>query len=107
MYTTESLPTQGLAHDLGGVALLIVAVAIDFFDLLPLDLVGLGLLYELPLAAIETMLLMHVGAPPRNALLVGGLDLVPFVDWIPWSTLAVLDRRFGVQIPLVSRFLNP
>jgi hypothetical protein len=28
-------------------------------------------------------------------------------DQMSSATLAVLDRRFGVQIPLVSRFLNP
>ena len=106
-YTTESLHPQGFASDLGGLALLIVAISIDLLDLLPLEIIGIGFLYELPLAAIETMLLMHVGAPPRNALIAGGLDLVPFVDLIPWSTLAVLDRRFGVKLPLVSRFLNP
>lgn len=107
MYTTESLPVSGFVHDLGSIALLIVAIGIDFFDLLPLELVGIGFLYELPLAAIETMLLMHLGAPPRNALLAGGLDLIPVVDWIPWSTLVVLDRRFGVKLPIISRFLNP
>jgi len=107
MYSTKSLPASGFVHDLGGIALLIVAVGIDLLDLLPLDLIGIGFLYELPLAAIETMLLMHVGAPPRNALLAGGLDLIPVVDWIPWSTLAVLDRRFGVKLPIISRFLNP
>jgi hypothetical protein len=107
MYTTESLPTPGFVHDLGDIALLIVALAIDFVDLLPLELIGVGFLYELPLAAIETMLLMHVGAPPKNAVLAGGLDLIPFLDWIPWSTMAVLDRRFGVKLPFVSRFLSP
>jgi hypothetical protein len=32
--------------------------------------------------------------------------MLPFVDVIPWCTLAVLDKRFGIKIPLLTRLFN-
>jgi hypothetical protein len=32
--------------------------------------------------------------------------LIPFIDFIPWSTIAVLDKRFNIKIPYVTRLMN-
>ena len=86
--------------------LLGAAMVIDLADLIPLDLIGLGLIYELPLSIVETLLLMHLGVPKRSSVLAGVLDLIPFIDIVPWTTLAVLDKRFGMQLPGITRIFN-
>ncbi len=107
VYGTGSAAHALLKHfEIGSGVLLCAALVIDLADLVPLDLIGLGLIYELPLSVVETLLLIHLGVPKRNSVLAGVLDLIPVIDIIPWTTLAVLDRRFGVRLPVIGRLLN-
>ncbi len=106
-YGTGSTANTHSGHlDVESGVLLCTALVIDLADLIPLDLVGLGLVYELPLSIVETLLLLRLGVPKRNSVLAGALDLIPIIDIIPWATLAVLDRRFGIQLPVITRLLN-
>ncbi len=41
-----------------------------------------------------------------KVLTLTGTDLLPLVDVIPWCTLAVLDTRFGLKLPLITRLFN-
>ncbi len=40
------------------------------------------------------------------ALLIDFTDLLPLADVVPWCTMAVLDKRFNVKIPFVTRLFN-
>lgn len=88
--------------------LLGVALFIDLIDVLPLplDALGIGFLFELPLSAVEWMFLRSVGVPPGRSFGEAIVDLIPIVDIMPWCTLAVLDRRFGFKIPVITRLFN-
>ncbi|WP_148266558.1 hypothetical protein [Methanocella arvoryzae] len=91
---------------------LLLAFAIDFADLVPDDLLfATGLLpvavgTSAAISVVEAAYLNHLGVPIVNLLVMSGTDMLPFVDVIPWCTLAVLDRRFGVKIPYVTRLFN-
>ncbi len=71
------------------IVLLIVALIIDFADLIP---------FNFPGAAIEALFLMYLGVPPMASVLTGVSDLVPVIEVIPWCTLTVLHRRFGLNL---------
>jgi hypothetical protein len=71
------------------IVLLIVAIFIDLVDLLP---------FNVPGAAIEAVFLMYLGVPPMASVLRGVSDMVPVLEIIPWCTLTVLHKRFGLSI---------
>jgi hypothetical protein len=102
-------PQHSLVQNLGALA---VAMMIDFADALPSELLfALGLVpipvgYEAGVGLVEAAFLNHLGVPIVNVLTLTGADLLPFVDVIPWCTLAVLDTRFGLKIPLMTRLFN-
>lgn len=102
-------PQHTLAQNAGALAL---ALAIDFADAVPSELLfALGLVpvpvgYEAGVTVLEAAYLNYLGVPIVNLLAMSGADLVPLVDVIPWCTLAVLDTRFGLKIPLVTRLFN-
>lgn len=79
------------------VVLLIAAIVIDFADLLP---------FNVPGAAIEALFLMYLGVPPMASVLRGVSDLVPVIEIIPWCTLTVLHRRFGLNLGGLSWLFN-
>jgi hypothetical protein len=89
-----------------------VALIIDFADAVPSELLfALGLVpipvgYEAGVSLVEAAFLNHLGVPIVQVLALSGADLLPLVDVIPWCTLAVLDTRFGLKIPLVTRLFN-
>ncbi len=89
-----------------------LAVLIDFTDLVPSELlfaVGLvpvSLGYEAAVSLVEAAYLSYLGVPAVKWLAMSGSDMLPFVDIVPWCTLAVLDKRFNVKIPYVTRLFN-
>ncbi len=93
-------------------AALVLAVLIDFTDLVPSELLfAIGLMpvslgYEAAISLVEAAYLSYLGVPAVRWLAMSGSDLLPFVDVIPWCTLAVLDKRFGIKIPYVTRLFN-
>jgi hypothetical protein len=102
-------PQHSTLQNLGALA---IAVAIDFADAIPSELLfALGLVpvpigYEAGIGLVEAAYLNYLGVPIVKVLTMTGADLIPFIDVIPWCTLAVLDTRFGLKIPLVTRMFN-
>lgn len=107
--TTER---QAPAITLQNLAALGLALAIDFTDAVPAELLFLmglppvAIGYEAAISVVEASYLAYLGVPPSRWLALSGIDLLPIVDVVPWCTLAVLDRRFNVKIPLVTRLFN-
>lgn len=97
---------------LQNVGALALAAVIDFADFVPEDLMfALGLIpfgvgYGAAVGIVEAAYLNHLGVPIVKLLAMSGADILPLVDVVPWCTLAVLDKRFGVKIPLVTRLFN-
>lgn len=91
---------------------LLLAIAIDFFDAVPSEaLAVMGLIpipigYEAGISVVEAAYLNHLGVPMVNLLVLSGIDLIPFIDIIPWCTMAVLDTRFNIKIPYVTNLFN-
>lgn len=89
-----------------------LALLIDFTDLVPSELlfvIGLApvsLGYEAAISLIEAAYLSYLGVPAVKWLAMSGSDLLPLVDVVPWCTLAVLDKRFNVKVPLVTKLFN-
>lgn len=54
------------------------------------------------MSVAEAVFLTAIGVPPIKSVLAGGIDLVPILEIMPWCTLGVLDRKFGVKIPLIN-----
>lgn len=89
-----------------------LALLIDFSDAVPSELlfflglepVSLG--YEAAVSVVEAAYLSYLGVPAVKWLAMSGSDLLPLVDIVPWCTLAVLDKRFNVRMPLVTRLFN-
>ncbi len=102
-------PRHSLAQNIGALAL---AMVIDFADAIPTELLfALGLVpipvgYEAGVSVVEAAYLNYLGVPIVKVLAMAGSDLLPLIDVIPWCTLAVLDTRFGLKIPLVTRLFN-
>ncbi|HEY3272290.1 MAG TPA: hypothetical protein VGJ92_00935 [Methanocella sp.] len=100
---------HSLAQNMGALA---VAMVIDFADAVPSELLfALGLVpitvgYEAGVSLVEAAFLNHLGVPIVQVLALSGADMLPLVDVIPWCTLAVLDTRFGLKIPLVTGLFN-
>jgi len=97
---------------LQNVGALALALAIDFANFLPDDLLfAIGLIpfavgYDAAIGVVEAAYLNHLGVPIVRVLAMSGSDLLPMVDVVPWCTLAVLDKRFNVKIPLVTKLFN-
>ena len=93
-------------------AILGLAILLDFSDAIPSELLmALGLVavpvgYEAAVSIVEATFLTYLGVPIVPMLGMAGADLIPFVDIIPWCTIAVLDKRFNVKIPYVTRLMN-
>lgn len=71
-------------------ALLPLAILIDAFDAadeLALGPVGIGLSFLL-----ETAFLLGLTGRASYALAFAGLDLIPFVDVLPWATITVVKE---------------
>jgi len=110
----EAIPVQKAAPVVTwqSLAALCLAMAIDFTDAVPTELlflIGLppvALGYESGISVVEAAYLSYLGVPVVNWLAMSGTDLLPVVDLIPWCTLAVLDRRFNLKIPLVTKLFN-
>ena len=89
-----------------------LALLIDFSDAVPSELLFfLGLEpvwigYEAAISLVEAAYLSYLGVPAVKWLAMSGSDLLPFVDIVPWCTLAVLDRRFNVKVPFITRLFN-
>jgi len=102
-------PRYSLPQNLGALAL---ALLIDFADAVPEELLyALGLVpvavgMGAGISLVEAAYLNYLGVPIVNVLAMSGSDLLPLVEIVPWCTLAVLDTRFDVKIPLVTRLFN-
>jgi hypothetical protein len=102
-------PRHSILQNIGALG---VAMLIDFADAVPSELLfALGLVpvpvgYEAGVGLVEAAFLNHLGVPIVKVLTLTGADLLPLVDVIPWCTLAVLDTRFGLKIPLLTRLFN-
>lgn len=100
---------HSLLQNCGALAL---ALAIDFADFVPEDLlfalglIPIGIGYGAAVGIVEAAFLNHLRVPIVKVLAMSGADILPLVDVIPWCTLAVLDRRFGIKIPLVTKLFN-
>lgn len=110
----EAIPVQKSVSvlTLQNLAALGLALAIDFTDAVPselLFLIGLppvAMGYEAAVSVVEAAYLSYLGVPAVKWLAMSGTDLLPFVDIIPWCTLAVLDKRFHVRVPIVTKLFN-
>ena len=97
---------------LQNVATLGLALLIDFSDAVPADLlflIGLEpvfLGYDAAVTLVEAAFLSYMGVPAVKWLAMSGTDMLPLVDIVPWCTLAVLDKRFNVKIPYLTRLFN-
>jgi hypothetical protein len=110
----EAIPVEKAASviTLQNLAALGLAMAIDFTDAVPSELlfliglppVAMGI--ESGVSVVEAAYLSYLGVPVVKWLAMSGADLIPVVDLIPWCTLAVLDRRFNLKIPLVTKLFN-
>ncbi len=102
-------PQHSLVQNIGALAL---ALVIDFADAIPSELLfAIGLVpvpvgYEAGVTVVEAAYLNYLGVPIVKLLAMSGADLIPLVDVIPWCTLAVLDTRFGLKLPVVTRLFN-
>ncbi|HTY91852.1 MAG TPA: hypothetical protein VMC84_11815 [Methanocella sp.] len=89
-----------------------LALLIDFSDVIPgelLFLIGLEPIwvpYDAAVTVVEAAYLSYLGVPAVKWLAMSGTDLLPIIDVIPWCTLAVLDKRFNVKVPVVTRLFN-
>lgn len=75
---------------IGLVALLPVAIAIDLFDVpdeLALGPVGVALSF-----VIESAFLLALTGRAGYAFGLAGLDLIPFVDVLPWATITLVRQ---------------
>jgi hypothetical protein len=101
--------SHSMLQNIGALAL---AMAIDFADFVPDDLLfAIGLVpvavgASAAVSIVEAAYLNYLGVPIVKVLAVSGTDMLPFIDVIPWCTMAVLDRRFGLKIPLVTKLFN-
>ena len=97
---------------LQNIAVLGLALLIDFVDDVPIDLlflIGLAPVsigYDAAITVAEAAFLSYMGVPATKWLAMSGTDLIPVVNLMPWCTLAVLDKRFGIKIPVLTRLFN-
>ena len=84
--------------------LLGIAIVIDVVTMIPFDATGVGLVIEAPLLAGEAYFLKSLGVPTMKSVLGALWDFVPLLDIMPWCTLAVLDKKFGVRVPYLTGF---
>lgn len=84
-------------------SLLGIAIVIDFVTAIPFNITGIGILVELPLMASEALFLKSLGVPSMKSVFGAVWDFIPLLDIMPWCTLAVLDKKFGVKIPYVTK----
>ncbi len=97
---------------LQNVAVLVLALLIDFVDDIPVDLlflIGLAPVsigYDAAITLVEAAFLSYMKVPAAKWLGMSGSDLIPLVNLVPWCTLAVLDKRFGIKIPLLTGLFN-
>ncbi|MCD1294366.1 hypothetical protein CUJ83_05055 [Methanocella sp. CWC-04] len=89
-----------------------LALLIDFTDAVPSELLFAVGLIPVPIAleggisVVQAAFLTHLDVPVAKALTMTGVDLIPFIDIIPWCTLAVLDKRFNLKIPYLTGMFN-
>ncbi len=83
-----------------------IAIVIDLVTAIPFDLTGIGIVIEVPLLAIEASFLKSLGVSSIKSIFGAAMDFIPVLDVMPWCTLAVLDKKFGIKIPLVTRIFN-
>jgi hypothetical protein len=110
----EAVPVQKATGvvTLQNFAALGLAVLIDLSDAVPSELLfAVGLVpvtvgFEAAVSVVEAAYLSYLGVPAVKWLAMSGTDMLPLVDVIPWCTLAVLDKRFNVKIPYVTKLFN-
>ena len=106
------VPSAPAYSMLQNIAVLGLALLIDFVDDVPVDLlffIGLAPVsvgYDAAITLVEAAFLSYMKVPAAKWLGMSGTDLIPLVNLVPWCTLAVLDKRFGIKIPLLTRLFN-
>jgi hypothetical protein len=83
-----------------------IALVIDLVTAIPFDLTGIGIVIEVPLLVIEASFLRSLGVSSIKSVLGAAMDFIPILDVMPWCTMAVLDKKFGVKIPYVTKIFN-
>jgi hypothetical protein len=83
-----------------------IAIVIDIVTAIPFDVTGIGLIIEVPLLAIEASFLKSLGVSSMKSIFGAAMDFIPVLDIMPWCTMAVLDRKFGIKIPYVTKIFN-
>ncbi len=87
-------------------ALLGIAIVIDLVTMIPFDLSGIGIVIEVPLIAAEAFFLRSLGVSSMKSVFGAVWDFIPILDIMPWCTMAVLDKKFGIKIPYITRLYN-
>lgn len=83
-----------------------IAIGIDLVTAIPFDVTGIGMVIEVPLLAVEASFLRSMGVSSIKSVLGAFMDFIPVLDIMPWCTLAVLDKKFGIKIPYVTKIFN-
>jgi hypothetical protein len=97
---------------LQNIAVLGLALLIDFADDVPADLlffIGLAPVsvgFDAAITLVEAAFLSYMKVPAVKWLGMSGSDLIPLANLVPWCTLAVLDKRFNIKIPLLTGLFN-
>ncbi len=86
--------------------LLGIAIVIDLITMIPFDLSGIGIVVELPLIAAEALFLRSLGVPAIKSIFGAVWDFIPILDIMPWCTMAVLDKKFSIKIPYITKIYN-
>lgn len=104
--SSEYTKIAQLHNSTSSYALLGIAIVIDLVTMIPFDLSGIGIVVELPLIAAEAFFLRSLGVPAIKSVFGAVWDFIPILDIMPWCTMAVLDKKFGIKIPYITKIYN-
>ena len=104
--SSEYSKISGHSFSASDYTLLGIAIVIDLVTAIPFDITGIGVIIEVPLLALEASFLRSLGVPSIKSIFGAALDFIPVLDIMPWCTLAVLDKKFHIKIPCVTKIFN-
>lgn len=65
-------------------------------------IVPIAIGFDLWITVAEISFLRKRGVPASKAMAIGAVDLIPYIDLIPWCTLTVLDKEYNVRVSYMS-----